>query len=66
MMLVGDDPWVEFCAMARKIFIYSSEEVKKTSKIKLPASSLDPSYAWIQNSRLKNKFLFSSLPSLSL
>ncbi|KAF6146055.1 hypothetical protein GIB67_033414 [Kingdonia uniflora] len=41
MMLVGDDPWVEFCAMARKIFIYSSEEVKKTSKIKLPAYSLE-------------------------
>ncbi|KAL0398017.1 UNVERIFIED_CONTAM: Auxin response factor 9 [Sesamum calycinum] len=29
MMLVGDDPWPEFCKMAKKICIYSSEEVKK-------------------------------------
>ncbi|KAJ6851301.1 auxin response factor 9-like isoform X1 [Iris pallida] len=28
MMLVGDDPWQEFCKMVRKIFIYTSEEVK--------------------------------------
>lgn len=42
MMLVGDDPWLEFCKMVRKIFIYSSEEVKKmTPKCKLPASSLE-------------------------
>ncbi|KAF8413336.1 hypothetical protein HHK36_001315 [Tetracentron sinense] len=43
MMLVGDDPWPEFCKMVRKIFIYSSEEVKKMStRSKLPqASSLE-------------------------
>ncbi|XP_011093958.1 auxin response factor 18 isoform X2 [Sesamum indicum] len=42
MMLVGDDPWPEFCKMAKKICIYSSEEVKKmTPKCKLPLSSLD-------------------------
>lgn len=29
MMLVGDDPWLEFRKIARKICIYSSEEVKK-------------------------------------
>nr|CAD1843494.1 unnamed protein product [Ananas comosus var. bracteatus] len=29
MMLVGDDHWQEFCKMAKKIFIYTSEEVKK-------------------------------------
>jgi hypothetical protein len=29
MMLAGDDPWNEFCKMAKKIFIYSSDEVKK-------------------------------------
>ncbi|KAK8604679.1 hypothetical protein V6N13_099610 [Hibiscus sabdariffa] len=29
MMLVGDDPWQEFCAMARKIGIYTREEVQK-------------------------------------
>ncbi|XP_059446026.1 auxin response factor 1 [Corylus avellana] len=37
MMMVGDDPWLEFCSMVRKIFIYTTEEVKKLSpKIKLP------------------------------
>lgn len=42
MMLVGDDPWPEFCEMARKIFIYTSEEVKKMSpKRHILASSLD-------------------------
>ncbi|XP_056165473.1 auxin response factor 2A-like [Syzygium oleosum] len=29
MMLVGDDPWEEFCGMVRKIFIYTREEVKR-------------------------------------
>ncbi|KAG7951318.1 hypothetical protein I3843_12G001800 [Carya illinoinensis] len=29
MMLVGDDPWAEFCGMVRKIFIYTREEVQK-------------------------------------
>ncbi|KAK8509686.1 hypothetical protein V6N13_093540 [Hibiscus sabdariffa] len=42
MMLVGDDPWPEFCKMVRKIFIYSIEEVKKMrAKCKFPASSLE-------------------------
>ncbi|XP_027332002.1 auxin response factor 1-like isoform X2 [Abrus precatorius] len=37
MMMVGDDPWHEFCTVVRKIFIYTSEEVKKLSpKIGLP------------------------------
>ncbi|KAL5572134.1 hypothetical protein UlMin_021731 [Ulmus minor] len=40
MMLVGDDPWIEFCKMVKKIFIYSSEEVKKMSKFKFRESSL--------------------------
>ncbi|CAN6472455.1 unnamed protein product [Victoria cruziana] len=31
MMLVGDDPWQEFCSMVRKIFIYTREEVQKMS-----------------------------------
>lgn len=35
MMMVGDDPWHEFCSMARKICIYTTEEVKCLSpKIK--------------------------------
>lgn len=29
MMLVGDDPWEEFCGMVHKIFIYTREEVKR-------------------------------------
>ncbi|KAJ8748504.1 hypothetical protein K2173_003402 [Erythroxylum novogranatense] len=41
-MLVGDDPWSEFCKMAKKILICSSEEVKKLrTKNKLPRSSLE-------------------------
>ncbi|XP_061376029.1 auxin response factor 1 [Gastrolobium bilobum] len=37
MMMVGDDPWLEFCSVVRKIFIYTTEEVKKLSpKIGLP------------------------------
>ncbi|PSS26273.1 Auxin response factor like [Actinidia chinensis var. chinensis] len=39
MMLVGDDPWPEFCKMVRKIFIYSSEELKKINpSLQLPLS----------------------------
>ncbi|GAY58388.1 hypothetical protein CUMW_186640 [Citrus unshiu] len=39
MMMVGDDPWHEFCSMVRKIFIYTAEEVKKLSpKVKLPGN----------------------------
>ncbi|KAF3430915.1 hypothetical protein FNV43_RR25645 [Rhamnella rubrinervis] len=29
MMLVGDDPWQEFCHIVRKISIYTREEVKR-------------------------------------
>lgn len=40
MMLVGDDPWDEFCRMVKRIYIYTYEEAKKlTSKSKLPVSS---------------------------
>lgn len=36
VMMVGDDPWHEFCSMVRKIFIYTTEEAKRLSpKIKL-------------------------------
>ncbi|CAH8306524.1 unnamed protein product [Eruca vesicaria subsp. sativa] len=39
MMLAGDDPWNEFRKMAKKIFIYSSDEVKKmTTKLKSSSS----------------------------
>ncbi|EEF43383.1 hypothetical protein RCOM_1311830 [Ricinus communis] len=36
MMLVGDDPWPEFCNMVRRIFICSSQDVKKM----MPGSKL--------------------------
>ncbi|KAJ4717621.1 Auxin response factor [Melia azedarach] len=39
MMMVGDDPWHEFCSMVRKIYIYTAEEVKRLSpKTKLPVN----------------------------
>ncbi|KAH1199041.1 Auxin response factor 9 [Glycine max] len=42
MMLVGDDPWLEFCKMVRRIFIYSSQDVHKLSSgSKLPISSME-------------------------
>ncbi|XP_074275069.1 auxin response factor 1-like [Silene latifolia] len=31
MMMVGDDPWHEFCSMVKKIFVYTAEEVKRLS-----------------------------------
>ncbi|KAG6490959.1 auxin response factor 7-like isoform X1 [Zingiber officinale] len=38
MMMVGDDPWHEFCSMARKIYIYTCEEARRLApKVKLPA-----------------------------
>ncbi|KAF8027969.1 hypothetical protein BT93_E0784 [Corymbia citriodora subsp. variegata] len=41
MMLMGDDPWPEFCNMVRRIFICSSQDVKKMSaKNKLPVTSV--------------------------
>ncbi|KAG8058992.1 hypothetical protein GUJ93_ZPchr0002g23481 [Zizania palustris] len=37
MMLVGDDPWHEFCSMVKRIYIYSYEEAKQLiPKSKLP------------------------------
>ncbi|XP_057865380.2 auxin response factor 2A isoform X2 [Cryptomeria japonica] len=43
MMLVGDDPWQEFCSIVRKIFIYTSEEVEKMTprSMKLQGCSED-------------------------
>ncbi|THU51327.1 hypothetical protein C4D60_Mb06t29850 [Musa balbisiana] len=38
IMMVGDDPWHEFCSMVRKIYIYTCEEAKRlTPRVKLPA-----------------------------
>ncbi|XP_074573222.1 auxin response factor 7-like [Curcuma longa] len=37
MMMAGDDPWLEFRRMVKKIYIYTSEEAKRLSpKRKLP------------------------------
>ncbi|KAA8528215.1 hypothetical protein F0562_035534 [Nyssa sinensis] len=42
MMLMGDDPWPEFCNMVRRIFICSSQDVKKMSMgCKFPLSSVE-------------------------
>ncbi|XP_057802479.1 auxin response factor 9-like [Salvia miltiorrhiza] len=41
MMLVGDDPWPEFCNMVRRIFICSSQDVKKMKGNKLPLSATE-------------------------
>ncbi|RDX94285.1 Auxin response factor 9, partial [Mucuna pruriens] len=39
MMLAGDDPWLEFCNIVKRIFICSREDLKKMKCCKLPASS---------------------------
>ncbi|XP_062223079.1 auxin response factor 7-like [Phragmites australis] len=37
MMLVGDDPWHEFCSMVKRMYIYTYEEAKRlTPKAKQP------------------------------
>ncbi|KAM0069988.1 putative transcription factor ARF family [Helianthus debilis subsp. tardiflorus] len=42
MMLVGDDPWQEFCIMVKRILICSSQDVKKLKAgSKFPLSSVD-------------------------
>ncbi|OEL27494.1 Auxin response factor 24 [Dichanthelium oligosanthes] len=41
MMLVGDDPWKEFCNMVHKIFIYTREEVERMNPGALSSRSED-------------------------
>nr|CAB3491645.1 unnamed protein product [Digitaria exilis] len=41
MMLVGDDPWKEFCDMVNKIFIYTREEVQRMNPGTLNSRSED-------------------------
>ncbi|MCD7451814.1 ADP-ribosylation factor 2, partial [Datura stramonium] len=43
MMLVGDDPWLEFCGMVRKIFIYTKEEVQRMNPGTLNSKGEDTS-----------------------
>lgn len=42
MMLVGDDPWQEFCSMVRKIYIYTKEEVQKMNSGTLELAQKEP------------------------
>ncbi|KAJ6426419.1 hypothetical protein OIU84_022099 [Salix udensis] len=49
MMLVGDDPWPEFCNMARRIFICSSQDVKKMGPgSKLPMLPIKGLRGWFK------------------
>ncbi|KAJ6822910.1 putative auxin response factor 23 isoform X1 [Iris pallida] len=41
MILVGDDPWGEFCSMVRKIVIYTREEVQKLNPCTLESITIE-------------------------
>ncbi|VFQ87225.1 unnamed protein product [Cuscuta campestris] len=43
MMLVGDDPWQEFCGMVHKIYIYTKEEVQRMNPGTLNSKGEDTS-----------------------
>jgi len=44
MMLVGDDPWDEFCSMVKRIYIYTYEEAKKLAPKATKLSGVNPSH----------------------
>ncbi|XP_044487794.1 auxin response factor 2A-like isoform X2 [Mangifera indica] len=44
MMLVGDDPWLEFCSVVRRIFVYTREEVKQMDPRPLNVKIKDNSF----------------------
>ncbi|XP_031260958.1 auxin response factor 2A-like isoform X2 [Pistacia vera] len=58
MMLVGDDPWLEFCSVVRRIFVYTREEVKRMDprplnvKIKENSLTADPDVGSKEDKRL--------------
>ncbi|OWM85201.1 hypothetical protein CDL15_Pgr027988 [Punica granatum] len=55
MMLLGDDPWLEFCNMVRRIFICSSQDVKKMgSGTKLPVSPVEGEGTMISSDTAEN------------
>uniref|UniRef100_A0A803NVL1 Auxin response factor n=1 Tax=Cannabis sativa TaxID=3483 RepID=A0A803NVL1_CANSA len=64
MMLVGDDPWQEFCGMVKKIFIYTREEVQKMSPGTLNGhGDGNPSVAEVMDAKEKSQTLpLSSVP----
>ncbi|KAI7725849.1 hypothetical protein M8C21_024779 [Ambrosia artemisiifolia] len=65
MMLVGDDPWQEFCGMVRKIFIYTREEVQRMNPGTLnprddDTSSVGDDALMLQGAAIENRNKYSS------
>ncbi|XP_044493641.1 auxin response factor 2A-like isoform X2 [Mangifera indica] len=58
MMLVGDDPWMEFCSVVRRIHIYTQEQVKQMDprplNVKLKENSVlaDPNVVLTEDKNL--------------
>lgn len=63
MMLVGDDPWQEFCGMVRKICIYTKEEVQQMNPRALNSKGDDMSS--VAEGLDANEVKSSELPSAS-
>ncbi|XP_034568379.1 auxin response factor 23 isoform X2 [Setaria viridis] len=64
MMLVGDDPWDEFCNMVHKIFIYTTEEVQRMNPGTLNSGSEDsPANSMERGSAVRETLPASSLNS---
>ncbi|XP_056170339.1 auxin response factor 2 isoform X1 [Syzygium oleosum] len=64
MMLVGDDPWQEFCGIVRKMFIYSREEVQKMRPGTI--SSRDEDNLMVDKGSVSKKMTSDTLPSASV
>ncbi|CAM8941089.1 unnamed protein product [Rhodiola kirilowii] len=57
MMLMGDDPWPEFCSMVRRIFICSSQEMKNLrsgSKLAVPSVELGETTTMLSSDSAEN------------
>ncbi|XP_039161481.1 auxin response factor 2A isoform X2 [Eucalyptus grandis] len=63
MMLVGDDPWQEFCGIVRKIFIYTREEVQKMKPGTISAK--DEDNLMVDEGVFSKKMTSDTLPSAS-
>lgn len=67
MMLVGDDPWPEFCSMVRKIFVYTREEIQRMDPRPLnPKVRENPTVLEKKGGAKEAKELETSLSSESL
>ncbi|KAJ9709995.1 hypothetical protein PVL29_001460 [Vitis rotundifolia] len=67
MMLVGDDPWPEFCSMVRKIFVYTREEIQRMDPRPLnPKARENPTVLEKKGGAKEAKELETSLSSESL